>query len=142
MRKLISFILFLTTIVLILSSCGYEKLKIENYDWKMRYVMHGEDNQVIIDAVGEEDPSSDAKTVHIALKAENGKITITDSTNNRTYEGTYAVSGKTPREINYNVVINGISGHGVVAMTTYYDGTKEPTLPISLGSYSIYFYAQ
>ena len=142
MRKLTSFLLLLTTIVLILSSCGYEKLKIENYDWKMRYVMHGGDNQVVIDAVGEDDPSSDAKTVHITLKAENGKITVTDSTNNRTYEGSYTVSGKTPREIKYNVVIDGIAGHGAVAMTTYYDGKEEPTLPISLGDYSIYFYAQ
>ena len=29
-----------------------------------------------------------------------------------------------------------------VAMTKYYAGTEEPTLPISLGTHSIYFYAE
>ena len=29
-----------------------------------------------------------------------------------------------------------------VAMTKYYDGTEEPTLPINLGTHSIYFYAE
>ena len=39
-------------------------------------------------------------------------------------------------------IFMGFAGLGAVAMTTYYDGKEEPTLPISLGDYSIYFYAQ
>ena len=38
--------------------------------------------------------------------------------------------------------IDGKNGYATVAMTKYYDGTEEPTLPISRGTYSIYFYAE
>ena len=39
------------------------------------------------------------------------------------------------------VTIDGKEGYATVAMTTYADGTEEPTLPINLGTHSIYFYA-
>ena len=38
--------------------------------------------------------------------------------------------------------IDGKNGFATVAMTKYYDGTEEPTLPINLGTHSIYFYAE
>ena len=41
----------------------------------------------------------------------------------------------------YRITIDGKSGFACVAMTTYADGTEEPTLPISLDGYSIDFYA-
>ena len=74
--------------------------------------------------------------------AKDGKITITDVTNNKTYEGTYTVSGRNPEGTDYHITIHGKSGYAGVAMTTYADGTKEATLPITLGGYSMYFYAE
>ena len=38
--------------------------------------------------------------------------------------------------------IDGKNGYATVAMTKYYDETEEPTLPINLGTHSIYFYAE
>ena len=38
--------------------------------------------------------------------------------------------------------IDGKNGYATVAMTKYYDGTEESTLPINLGTHSIYFYAE
>ena len=119
------------------------KVKIEDYEWKMRTIMHGEDNQVVVDAVGEYDTAHpEAKIVEMTLVAKDGKITITDHTNNKTYEGTYTVEQKTPAGTNYEVTIDGKEGYATVAMTTYADGTEEPTLPINLGTHSIYFYAE
>ena len=64
---------------------------------------------------------------------------VIDSTNNQTYIGTYKVSRKTVNSIDYEITINGIKGYATVAQTKYYDGSEEPTLPINLGNYALYF---
>ena len=126
-----------------LSACGVGKPRIEDYEWKMRTIMHAEDNRVVYDAVAEESSTHPkAKIIEIILVAKDGKITITDVTNNNTYEGTYTVSGRNPKGTDYHITIDGKSGYAGVAMTTYADGSEEPTLPISLDGYSMYFYSQ
>ena len=143
MKKIISILLLLSIAVFALSSCGMGKPKIEDYEWKMRYVMHGEDNQMVMDAAAEEiSTHPEAKIIEMTLVAKDGKITITDVTNGKTYEGTYTVSGRNPEGTDYQITIDGKSGYAGVAMTTYADGSEEPTLPISLDGYSMYFYAE
>ena len=143
MKRTISTIILIAILTITLSACGMGKVKIEDYEWKMRTIMHGEDNQVVVDAVGEYDTAHpEAKIVEMTLVAKDGKITITDHTNNKTYEGTYTVEQKTPAGTDYKVTIDGKEGYATVAMTTYADGTEEPTLPINLGTHSIYFYAK
>ena len=128
--------------ILMLSACGGGRPEIEDYEWKMRSIVHIKDNQVVYDAVSEEHASyPEAKIIDMKLVAKDGKILITDITNNMTYEGSYSVSGKNPKGTDYNITIDGKSGYAGVAMTTYADGTKEPTLPISLQGYSMYFYS-
>ena len=129
--------------MLTLSACGTGMGKIENYEWKMRYVMHVEDNNVVVDAACEDDSSHpEAKIIDMTLIAKDGKITITDNTGDKTYLGTYKVRQRTPGGTDYKVTIDGVEGYATVAMTTYSDGSEEPTLPINLGTYSIYFYAE
>ena len=141
MKKILSIVLLISTLLL-LFSCKLQKPSIENYEWKMRYVMHGEDNQLIVDAVDKEDSAHPkAKIIDMTLTAKNGKLTVTDVTNNKIYEGTYTLDSVTPDGTNYSVTIDGRSGYAGVAMTVYADGTKEPTLPINLGDHSLYFYA-
>ena len=143
MKRTISIIILIATLTIALSACGMGKVKIEDYEWKMRTIMHGEDNQVVVDAVGEDDPAHpEAKIIDMTLTAKDGKITITDHTNIKTYEGTYKVEQKTPAGTDYKITIDGKEGYATVAMTKYYDGTEEPTLPINLGTHSIYFYAE
>ena len=43
MKKIITIILLVIMLIFALSACGMGKPKIEDYEWKMRYVMHGED---------------------------------------------------------------------------------------------------
>lgn len=129
-------------LVIALTACGASNMKIENYEWKMRTVMRN-NTELDVPAVGKEDVAHpESKIVDLTLVAKDGKITITDATNNRTYEGTYSVSGKNPKGTDYEITIDGKEGHATVAMTTYADEKEEPTLPINLGDYSIYFYAK
>lgn len=140
MKKIISFLL-ITTLLFALSACGTEKMKIEDYEWQMRTVMKN-DSDLVVPAVGEADEVyPDAKVVDLTLTAKDGKITVTDATNDITYDGTYTVEGKNPKGTDYKVTIDGKQGYATVAMTKYDDGSEEPTLPINLGDYSIYFYA-
>ena len=143
MKKIISILLLSVTLIFVLSACGMGKPKIEDYEWKMRTIAHVEDEQLVYDAAAEESTAHpEAKIIEMTLVAKEGKIAITDVTNNKTYEGTYTVSGRNPEGTDYNITIDGKSGYAVVAMTTYADGTEEPTLPINLGTHSIYFYAE
>ena len=143
MKKAISILLLMSIMIFALSACGVGKPKIEDYEWKMRTIMHAEDNQVIYDAVAEESTTHpEAKIIEMTLIAKDCKITITDVTNGKTYEGTYIVSGRNPEGTDYHITIDGKSGYAGTAMTTYADGTREPTLPISLDGYSMYFYAE
>ena len=143
MKRIIFILILIVTLTMTLSACGLGKVKIEDYEWKMRTVMHTEDDQLVVDAVGESDPAhTDAKIIEMNLIAKDGKITITDVTNNKIYEGTYSVEQKTPAGTDYKITIDGKEGYATVAMTEYADGTEEPTLPINLGTHSMYFYAE
>lgn len=147
MKNMISILLLVAVLTLTLSACGAGEVKIEDYEWKMRTVMSNDielaDSDAVVLAVGESDEVyPNAKIVDLTLVAKDGKLTITDATNNKTYEGTYKVSKKTPDGTDYEITIDGKEGYATVAMTKYYDGTEGPTLPINLGDYSIYMYSK
>lgn len=128
-----------------LSSCASETISIEDYKWQMRTVMRGnienaQNENALIVAVGEPDELyPEAKIVDLSLIATDGKITITDKTNNKTYTGTYKAQKKTPKGTDYEITINEQDGYATVVPTEYYGGSEVPTLPINLGEYSLYF---
>lgn len=138
--------LLITVIILFsLTACNVDVLAIEDYEWKMRAVMNNDINisqneDELVVAVGESDDiHPDAKIVDLFLTAKDGLITVNDITNNKTYGGSYKVQQKTPKGTDYEIMIDGITGYATVAPTEYYDGSEEPTLPISIGGYSLYF---
>ena len=143
MKKTLSVLLLIAALIFMFTACGMGKPKIEDYEWKMQTIGHVEGEQVVYDAANEERSiHPEAKIIEMTLVAKDGKITITDVTNGKTYEGTYTVSGRTPEGTDYHITIDGKTGYAGVAMTAYADGTEEPTLPIKLGDYSMYFYAE
>ena len=145
MKKTALILFCILAITMILSACAANTFSIEDYEWQMRTVMSGnietaQNENALIVAVGEPDELyPEAKIVDLTLSAKDGKITITDKTNNKTYTGTYKVQQKTPKGADYEITINGQNGYATVAPTEYYDGSEVPTLPISLGEYSLYF---
>lgn len=144
MKKIISLLLMLI-LVFTLSACNGDVVAIEDYEWKMGAVMRNDieaaqNEDELVVAVGEEDDiHPNAKIVDLKLVANDGSITVTDATNNKSYSGTYKVQRKTPKGTDYEVTIDGIKGYATVAPTEYYDGSEVPTLPINLGDFSLYF---
>ena len=144
MKKAISILLILFAL-LTLSACNTEKTTIEDCEWKMSAVMNNDvtpaDSDEAVIAVGEFDEVyPDAKIVNITLTAANGKITVTDITNSKVYNGKYRTTKKTPKGTDYEIEIDGQTGYATVSPTKYYNGTEVPTLPLVLGKYSLYFY--
>ena len=143
--KNVIFVLLTLTLIFTLSACSGDVVAIEDYEWKMGAVMRNDievaqNEDELVVAVGEEDDiHPNAKIVVLKLVANDGSITITDATNNKTYSGTYKVQRKTPKGTDYEVTIDAIKGYATVAPTEYYDGSEVPTLPINLGEYSLFF---
>lgn len=144
MKKILSVFLMSLT-VFTLSACNADIVAIEDYEWKMRTVMSNDietaqyQDELVI-AVGEADELyPDAEIVDLTLIAKDGEITIKDSTNGKTYNGTYEVMQKTPKGTDYEIIIDGVTGYATVSPTEYYDETEIPTLPINIDGYSLYF---
>ena len=144
MKKIISIFLMLT-FTFALSACNSDEFAIEDYEWKMRAVMRNDievaqNEDELVVAVGEADELyPDAEIVDLTMIAKNGEITATDTTNNKTYNGTYTIMQKTPDGTDYEVIIDGVSGNATVAPTEYYNNQETPTLPINIDGYSVYF---
>ena len=144
MKKILS-VLFVSLTVFALSACNADVVEIEDYEWKMRTVMSNDTEATqyqdeLVVAVGEADELyPDAEIVDMTLTAKDGEITITDSTNDKTYNGTYEVKQKTPKRTVYEIIIDGATGYATVSPTEYYDGSEIPTLPINIDGYSLYF---
>ena len=144
MKKIISIFLMLI-FTFALSACNSDEFAIEDYEWKMRTVMRNDievaqNEDELVVAVGEADELyPDAEIVDLTLTAKDGEITVTDTTNNKTYNGTYTIMQKTPDGTDYEVIIDGVSGNATVAPTEYYNNQETPTLPINIDGYSVYF---
>lgn len=140
MKKIIP-VLFICILVMIFSACGKDEIKIEDYEWKLRTAANINAEKLVV-AVGEKDEAyPDAKVVDVMLTAKDGELVITDKTNNETYEGAYEEMLITDSSEDYKIIIKGKDGYATVAYTTYADGTKELTLPITIDGYDMYFYA-
>ncbi len=144
MKKILS-VLFVSFIVFALSACNADVVAIEDYEWKMRTVMNNNTEAAqyqdeLVVAVGEADELyPDAEIVDMTLIAKDGEIAIIDTTNGKTYSGTYEIMQKTPKGTDYEIIIDGATGYAIVAPTEYYGGSEIPTLPINIDGYSLYF---
>lgn len=144
MKKLLS-VFFMSLIVFALSACNADVVAIEDYEWKMRTVMSNDTEAAqyqdkLVVSVGEADELyPDAEIADLTLTAKDGEITITDTTNGETYNGTYEVMQKTPKGTDYEIIIDGVTGYATVASTEDYDGSEIPILPINIDGYSLYF---
>lgn len=143
MKKTVLAIITALILAISLISCTSQRVKIEDYEWKLETAMFSDGTSLDVIAVSESNPAyPEAPVVDVTLVAANGKLTVTDNTNKKTYEGTYTVSNRTPEGTDYKITLNGKSGYATVAMTTYADGSQTPTLPINLGDRSLAFYAK
>ncbi len=143
MRKKLLLPLLIITLVVLCVSCGVKDTSISEYEWTLERAFYVESEQIVVEALQE--PSSthpEAKVVNVTLIAKDGTIVITDHTNNVSYEGTYTVVGKNPSGTEYKITVGDVSGKATVAMTTHANGSQIPTLPITLGKYTLQFFSK
>ena len=136
--------LLLALLLLVLTGCGSSKApKIEAHSWVMTSVQSMEVGGQAV-AYGQRGSSTleGAKQIELLCQAKDGKLTLTDQTNNQTYTGTYQQSQVDPSSILYEVEVEGKEGVAVAAMTTYQDGSQEPTLILNLGDHTVNFFAE
>lgn len=141
MKKIIP-VLFILVLAVIFTACGKDEVKIEGYEWQLRTAANINAEGLVV-AVGEKTEAyPDAKIADVVLTAENGELVIEDKTNNETYKGAYEEMYVTENSDDYRIIVEGKEGYATVAYTTYADGSKELTLPITVDGYDLYFYVK
>ena len=131
-------------VLLFLTGCSNGNVpRIEDYNWIMTSVQSKETNGQVV-AFGDRGSSTlaSAKQIKLACTAQNGNLTFSDQTNHTTYTGTYKLSETDPQSSIYQIVVEGKEGVAVVAMTSYQDGSKEPTFIFNLDEYTVNFFAK
>ena len=136
-------VLLLLLLLVLLTGCSSKTPKIDEYTWVMTSVQSMEAGGQAV-AYGEKGSSTleGAKQIELVCEAQDGNLTLTDRTNDRTYTGTYQESQRDSKSTIYEVSVDGTSGIAVAAMTTYQDGTQDPTLIFNLGDYTVNFFAK
>lgn len=135
--------LLLALLLVLLTACSSKTPKIDEYTWVMTSVQSMEAGGQAV-AYGEKGSSTleGAKQIELVCEAQDGNLTLTDRTSDRTYTGTYQQSQRDSKSTIYEVDVDGTSGVAVAAMTTYQDGTQDPTLIFNLGDYTVNFFAK
>ena len=116
---------------------------IEKHTWILTSAQQAEPFFIVAHKKGVDlsDDASDlfalSKEIELTLSAENGKLIITDKTNNKTYEGTYKVKSwnRFTRQ-SYTLVIDGQEGRANIS------SEFNRTLFISVGNYYLNFEKQ
>ena len=143
MKRIFALLLMCLTVLLSLTSCT-RGIAVEEYEWSLRYALHHSDDGSAAVAVSAAMAYShpEAQVIDARLVASGGEIRIVDFTNEKTYVGTYQRVGKNPDgSVDYKITLGDTEGRGVTALTTYYKDSPEPTFPMAIGDYSMYFYA-
>ncbi len=114
---------------------------IEDRGWKMICILNNADGSVLACHPSHSEAYPEAKTIHMILGADGEILTLTDQTNQKTYDLIYSQISIDPESWLYEVESKqtGGSGHATVAFTKYDDGSKVYNMVLSIGEYSIYF---
>ena len=135
--------LLLALLLVLLTGCSSKTPKIDEYTWVMTSVQSMEaGGQAVAYGEGGSSTLEGTKQIELVCEAQGGNLTLTDRTNDRTYTGTYQQSQRDSKSTMYEVDVDGTSGVAVAAMTTYQDGTQDPTLIFNLGDYTVNFFAK
>ncbi len=124
-----------------LVGCTDDRVAIEDYAWRIETVIVGGDVVYASEEKAELYPS--ALPIEGTMYAADGKLTAV--IDGKEYSGSYESIGKGGKEINYSVGLfaEGKQEYAVTAYTEYNDGSRTPTLVLSLpgeDGYAVYFY--
>lgn len=149
MKKINLTLSVILVLVLILTGCSSDGVKIEGHQWKLAVIQSGEDGSIIACGLEHYEMYKEIENITIVeleCSVKNGQFTIQDKTNNKSYEGTYKLTSTNPNGAIYELTTAANNGMAVTANTEYTDhkGSKSytPTLIITLGDYSIKFQSE
>ena len=154
MKKAFALILLVAMLLLTLVSCEIGKPGIEDYEWEMIMI---KDSSSVVASIAS---TADFEATQMTLVANGGKFTVTDVTNNKTYQGTYKAKYKALKDMynvlkksegdvfkdadavleleDYEVTLDGKSGYANVSRFTDTNGC----LNIEIDGYSLFFYSK
>ena len=137
------YVLIFFMLIFTLNSCGSNDIpKIETNVWAMSSIQSMDNNgEILIDGVDKNDLSDDATVLALTCLAQDGILTITDQTNNKSYMGTYKLDESNASSNIYSIVLDNHEGMAVVSLTTYQNGAETDTLIIRLQDYTLTFFA-
>lgn len=132
----------LAALLLLLSGCSRADVsEIEDYVWLMSAVQSMEAEGEIVAYGGEKIGAAEsAVQIELRCQAENGVITLTDESGNKTYSGTYQLEERDPKATIYKIVVGETEGVAVAAETVYHNGENRPTLVMQLEDYTLNFF--
>ncbi len=136
-------ILFLLCPLLLfcLDGCRASTPVIEDPVWELRFASLITDQTATVSYASDPIYGNESTVIILCtLSAEGGVFSIDDQTTNQSFSGEYRKTSSTPDSHIYWVQIGETEGSAVVAYTTYADGTKEATLAMSMGDYTLQFY--
>lgn len=145
MKRIILPVLILAVTCGLTGCGGRTDTAVENYDWKMTVVQSNKGDVAAYapDAEGIDTVVyHDAIAIDMSLAAENGTVTITDNTNDRSYTGTYKKTDTDAESVIYEMTFDGSIGNAVASMTSYQDGKEIPTLILSVNDHVLNFQAE
>ena len=82
------------------------------------------------------------KEMNLDCVVSDGEYTITDVTNNIEYGGTYKVMEENKDSVIYSLISEEGTGMAVTSITKGDDGSRTPTLIISMGGYDLNFQSE
>ena len=140
MKKLIALILVIATAAVLLVGCADGK-KITDHTWRMSLAQTDGGQIVAFDPASEVDASyfEGAKEVELILQAKGRRLTLTDNTSGKVYEGKFKKSESDEKTVSYTVKIGESKGTAVVTTADFGDGELVPTMFLSIGGYSMSF---
>lgn len=139
MKKL----LLLLPLLLLLTGCAASSVPDpEAYAWRMTTVQSldagGSSVACAPDTPGAL-PNTPTLTLTCTMKDET--LTLTDETAGQTHSGSYRTTDVSRDALRLAITVGNTEGFGTVAYTTYADGTRQPTLILVLGDYTLNFTA-
>lgn len=107
MKKIGLSVILMFVVTLALSGCSSkDTIKIDNYAWTITTVQNeNADGQVVAYGTDESSTLKTAVFIELECKAENEVFTLTDSTNNKTYTGSYKLTDTNSDSVIYDVEI-------------------------------------
>ena len=122
-----------------------DSINIEGHDWHLTFVLSSEDGKVVGCAPEHYEAHKDDVNIQemdLDCIVSDGTYTIIDATSSTEYSGTYEIMEENKESIIYTLTSREKTGMAVTSITKGDDGSKTPTLIITMDGYDLNFQSE